>query len=126
MVNLYENIKSLCDERHISPFKVCAELGYSKNTISSLKSGATKTMTARKLKAFADYFGITVDELLDPQASKTHREDTIDLLAELNALKRKIELSKVYLGNDEVGEETISAVQSSLDVIKNMLGGING
>ena len=64
MGNLYENIKKLCGEKGVSPSGVCVELGISKNVISSLKKGRTSSLSAANLQAFADYFGVSVDELL--------------------------------------------------------------
>lgn len=63
MGSLYENIKRLCDEHGTTPSRVCVELGFSKAIMTSLRSGRTSSLNAAKLKAFADYFGVTIDEL---------------------------------------------------------------
>ncbi len=121
MGTLYENIKRLCDERGISPYTVARELGYSKNTISVLKSGKGKSMTAPKLQAFADYFGITVDELLNPDIKKDPAEDEVDLQEEIAKLKKRTEGSSVFFNGKELDLETIAAINASLDVIEKML-----
>lgn len=121
MGNLYENIKSLCDERGITPSKVCVDLGISKNVVSSLKRGRTSSLSAPKLQAFADYFGITVDELLNPDIKKDPAEDEVDLQEEIAKLKKRTEGSSVFFNGKELDLETIAAINASLDVIEKML-----
>lgn len=64
MVELYETIKALCEQRGVSVSRMCLDIGLSKSTMSDLKSGRKKTMTAPKLRQIADYLGVTVDRLL--------------------------------------------------------------
>ena len=52
----------LCNQKSISPNKVCSVLCLSKNTATKWKNGATPRDTT--LKKIADYFGVTVDYLL--------------------------------------------------------------
>ena len=64
MATLYDNIKMLCDKCGISGAKLCLDTGVSKSTLTSLKNGRTKTISADNLQKFADRLGVTVDELL--------------------------------------------------------------
>ena len=64
MGTLYENIKQLCEKKGVTPSRVCVDLGFSKTIMSSLKSGRTSSLSTSKLQAIADYFGITIDELV--------------------------------------------------------------
>lgn len=65
MFTLYENIKSLCDQRGIKPGKMCVEAQISKGLITDLKMGRKKTVQAETAKKIADYFGVSVDYLLN-------------------------------------------------------------
>ena len=62
----WENFVLLCNKRLKSPNKVCADLGYSSATATKWKNGSVPRDTT--LKSIADYFGITVEELIrDPE-----------------------------------------------------------
>lgn len=65
MFTLYENIKSLCDQRGVKPGKMCVEAKISKGLITDLKMGRKKTVQAETAKKIADYFGVSVDYLLN-------------------------------------------------------------
>ena len=53
---------SLCNEKEISPNKLCSDLGFSNAIATKWKNGALPRSTT--MKKIADYFGITIDELL--------------------------------------------------------------
>ncbi|MBE6586501.1 MAG: helix-turn-helix transcriptional regulator [Ruminococcaceae bacterium] len=58
----YQNLLALCGQRSTSPTRVVRELGISGGSVTNWKSGAVPhDATLRKI---ADYFGVTVDELL--------------------------------------------------------------
>lgn len=59
---MFGKIKSLCENRGISIAKLEKELGFGNATIRGWGNGSSPTVD--KLKAVADYFGTTVDELL--------------------------------------------------------------
>lgn len=78
----YDNYKKLCDERGEKPTPVAQKLGFSSPTVVRWKKGATPRPAV--LQKFADYFGVTPQELLFGN-SKTPlvREDEEALNAEL-------------------------------------------
>ncbi len=55
MFNLYENIKNLCNEKGITPSRLCVETGVSKSTVSQLKNGLITTINMQTATKFADY-----------------------------------------------------------------------
>lgn len=65
----WSNFVERCAEKGKSPNGVCAELGFSANTATKWKQGAVPRDTT--LKVIADYFGISVTELIEgkPQGS---------------------------------------------------------
>lgn len=58
---IYTNVSNLCQSRGISIAKLEKELGFGNATIRGWTSSSP---TVEKLKAVADYFGVTVDDLL--------------------------------------------------------------
>ena len=65
MYNLYENIYALCSEQNITPGGLCGELGFRRSVLSDLKSGRKKSLDTTTLVKIADYFGVSVDYLLN-------------------------------------------------------------
>lgn len=60
-MNIYDRIKQLCEERHISVAELERTLGFSNG---SLYKWTKTSPSAEKLKTVADYFNVTVDYLL--------------------------------------------------------------
>ena len=58
---LYDNVVSLCKERNISIARLEKESGLGNATVRGWQHG---TPTINTVKKVADYFGVTVDELL--------------------------------------------------------------
>lgn len=58
---IYANISNLCRDRGISISRLEKEMGFGNATI---RGWATSSPTVEKLKAVADYFQVTVDELI--------------------------------------------------------------
>lgn len=73
MSDLYKRIVKYCADKHVSPSKMCLDIGCSKSLMSDLNSGRKQTLSSTTLQKISDYFGITVDDLLgekkepDPQ-----------------------------------------------------------
>lgn len=81
MFSLFEKIKELCQQRGISINYLEETLGYSRNTIYSMKS---KKPNAERLQEIADYFNVSTDYLLgrtdNPAiAGETQLEQEIDI-----------------------------------------------
>ena len=60
---LLTNIRRLCSKKPVSIAKLEKETGISNGTISRWD---TSSPTVENLKKVADYFGVTIDELLAP------------------------------------------------------------
>lgn len=64
---IYTNISNLCRDKGISIAKLERELGFGNSTV---RGWANSSPTVEKLKAVADYFGVTVDDLLAEDGSQ--------------------------------------------------------
>lgn len=58
----FDNFRALCDREGKSPTSVTKDLGFSNAAASHWKNG--KSPTAKTLQKIADYFGVTVNDLL--------------------------------------------------------------
>lgn len=58
----YDNYKKLCTERGEKPTPVAQKLGYTSPTVVRWKKGATPRPAV--VQKFADYFGVTPQQLL--------------------------------------------------------------
>ena len=68
----FEIFKKLCDERGITPTKASAEIGFSKGSVSYWRKNYNAGIDAKPdlhtAQKIADFFGVTVDSLLERQA----------------------------------------------------------
>ena len=65
----FNRFKSLCDEKGISVYRACTDIGLNRSAVAKWKSGGKPNgTTASRL---ADYFGVTTDYLLE---QTEHRE----------------------------------------------------
>ena len=81
----YENFVDLCNSIHKSPTATVIAMGFNRSTLTQWKRGATPSdATVRRI---ADYFGISVAELLADKTadSKTAAETNIAEFARLFA-----------------------------------------
>ena len=64
----FDRLKELCDERGISTYKACTDIGLNRAAVAKWKNGSIPSgNTASKL---ADYFGVTTDYLLGKENKK--------------------------------------------------------
>lgn len=70
MCKMYGTIEALCEIRGIKPGKMCTELGISRGTMSDLKAGRTKKLSAENIEKISKYFGVSTDYLLTGEDTK--------------------------------------------------------
>ncbi len=75
----FNRFKALCDERNISVYFACTEIGLNRSAVNKWKSGGKPNgTTAAKL---ADFFGVTTDYLLgqsDDRGSASEKRAVTD------------------------------------------------
>lgn len=64
MSNLYKRIEALCEARGITITKMCRESGASRSALGDLNAGRSETLSTKTLSLIADYFGVTIDDVL--------------------------------------------------------------
>jgi transcriptional regulator with XRE-family HTH domain len=64
MCNLYEKIEQLCQNKGIKVAELARATNIKKTVFSELKNGRTKFLSTERLILVADYFEISLDELV--------------------------------------------------------------
>lgn len=68
----YDIFVQLCNKRGVKPSRVAIDLDLSKATATKWKNGSVPT--GETLQKLADYFGVTVDYLLNEETKKSPAE----------------------------------------------------
>lgn len=69
VMNIAKRIDELLSNKHISGYKMCADLGMSRSVMTELRKERTKTLTTDTARKIADYLGVSVDYLLGKEGS---------------------------------------------------------
>ena len=78
----FDKLKRLCDERGISTYKACTDIGLNRAAVAKWKNGSVPSgTTAAKL---ADYFGVTTDYLLGKENKKAPTNSERDILDDVD------------------------------------------
>ena len=109
MFSLFEKIKELCQKRGISINSLEETLGYSRNTIYSMKS---KKPNAERLQEIADYFNVSTDFLLGRTDNPAIAGNSVTK-AEID-LKKDAVKSFFYDGH-ELNNEDLDLISSLLE-----------
>lgn len=71
----FDRFKALCEDRGVSVYKACTDIGLNRSAVAKWKSGGKPNgTTAAKLAA---YFGVTTDYLLCQEQAKAVSDEEI-------------------------------------------------
>lgn len=112
MFSLFEKIKELCQKRGISINSLEETLGYSRNTIYSMKS---KKPNAERLQEIADYFNVSTDYLLGRTDNPAIAGDDTIAGYTSDDLRKMAENAKTFDGKP-LTEEDIDAIQNIIEI----------
>lgn len=70
MSNLYNRLQELCEEKGVSGYRMCKDVGIQPSIMTDLKMGRRSSMKAETAQKVADYFGVTVGYLLGDETKK--------------------------------------------------------
>lgn len=80
----YQNFEHLLKENHTTVYRVAKSTGISATTFTDWKNGRS-IPKADKLKRIAEYFGISLDELIGGVTATRSREKNIPIIGEIRA-----------------------------------------
>lgn len=113
MFSLFEKIKELCQNRGISINSLEETLGYSRNTIYSMKN---KKPNAERLQEIADYFNVSTDYLLGRTDNPVIAGDSKEYTWQGKALNVEEMASNVMMfGGRELTDEKKKIIQSIIE-----------
>lgn len=75
---LYMTISRLCEQRGISGYRLCRDIGIQPSILTDLKSGRKKGLAAETAQKIADYFGVTVGYLLGNEKEPVQTDEPND------------------------------------------------
>jgi len=118
---MYEIFEQLLQKYGVTAYKVSKETGITQSTLSDWKRGRSTPKT-ENMKKIADYFGVTVDYLMNgaeltPKKTTLTSKDERDIAKDLDALMDKIktgEDSPLYFNGDEVDEESMELLRDAI------------
>ena len=96
MGTLYERIITLCKEQGITGGRMCTDLKMSKGTLTDLKMGRQKSLSAEKAQKIASYLSVSVGYLLG-EDEKKEQPTEYDGLSE----KKKSFIDKIMRMSDD-------------------------
>lgn len=88
----YERLVALCAEKNTNPTALCDAIGLAQSAATRWKQGSVPRDTT--LRKIADYFGVTVDELLAEPAPSPVDEAMAKLTASMQKALDSIEKEK--------------------------------
>lgn len=119
MDNLYERIKLKCAAKGVSVSRMCLDTGMSKSTLSSLKRGVTKDLSAPTLKKIAEYLDITVGEILGEETKKEPISGGDELIEILDACKERSDLRALFKLSKNSTPEDVNKMIAIIKALKN-------
>lgn len=113
MFPTFDRIKELCQKRGISLSKLEEALGYSRNTIYSMK---TKKPNAERISEIADYFNVSTDYLLGRTDNPAIAGDSKEYIWQGKTLNVEEMASNVMMfGGRELTDEKKKIIQSIIE-----------
>lgn len=82
MYDLYERIESLCKREGITISEMCRNLMINRSSLSELKQGRSKSLSADKVAKIAEYFNVSARFLLGLTDDQINYNDE-DLIAQI-------------------------------------------
>lgn len=79
----FDRFKELCQEKGISVYKACTDIGLNRSAVNKWKQGGQPNGTT--LASFAKYFGVSVDYLLGNVSEPYFHLDNDRILADINS-----------------------------------------
>ena len=123
-MNIYANIKRLCDENHITTYRLCKELGFSTALMSQWKSGR-QNPSGKKLRQIAEYFGVPMEFLFvgDYEPRTYESEEDKELGQMMESLKNNPGMRVLFSKTKDASREDIEKVIKLLEIMRGDNGG---
>ena len=130
---MYEVFEQLLQKHDITPYKVAKEAGVTQTALSNWKSGRS-TPTTKTLQKIADYFGVTIDYLMNGVQEPHQKEITLtakderDIAKDVNRIMEKLksgESGPASYDGQELDPEAAELFRDELEIALKRLKIIN-
>ncbi len=119
MCTFYERVIELSAQKGVSGSRVCLELGLSKSTLSDIKAGRKKGVSAETAQKFANYFGVTVGYLLgEEEKDKPLINEDEELTEYVEMLKNRPECRMLFQLSKNATKEDVEAAVRIIEALR--------
>lgn len=113
----FDRLKILCDEKGISPYKACTDVGLNRAAVAKWKNGSIPN--GQTLAKIAEYFGVTVDYLLGSENKETppvlNERDQRDIAKSLELLMAQLDSSEdLMFDGDPMSDEARESIRAAM------------
>lgn len=117
---MYEIYCKLRDSKGVKDADVVKATGITKSTFSDWKSGRSKPKD-EKLKKIADYFGVTIDYLMEGKdseqtSSKLNRKDEKDIKEIIANTEQLLKQDGLMFDGKPASQEAIDSILSAMQI----------
>ena len=116
MSKLYNNILSLCENKGITGYRMCKEIGIQPSILTDLKMGRKEGLSSKNADKIARYFGVSVGYLLGPDYSE------VDETKKSPSVSDEDIKFALFGGEGEITDEMWQAVKEYAEFIKDKHG----
>ena len=121
MSALYNILSQLCNERGISAYRMCKDIGLQPSIMTDLKMGRRSSMKAETIARVANYFDVSVDYLLgNTQIKKDDSTEALSSAASLSSSQKQLVELAESLTDDEI-KKVLSYIRFVLSERANIL-----
>lgn len=120
MLPLYERIDKLCKDSGTNITQMCKEAGVQRSALSDYKSGKNKTISFANLQKIADFFKMTVDELVNGETKKspdTEMSEDDELNELMEELKNNPGKRLLFSKTKKATKEDIEKIIAMIDIL---------
>ena len=116
---MYENFEKLLKERHLTAYKVAKDTGLTTSTLTNWKKGRY-TPKQDKLKALADYFGVSIEYLMtgdnQEEIQEPQSRDERDIKQALEDFKNRLSTAGVMYDGEPIDEDSQAAILAAVEL----------
>ena len=135
MNELYVKLMILCDERHITPYRLCKDIDLSQGAITDLKNGRKETLSIGNMVKVAKYFNVSLEwlrgeeertpffkgkelEKITPSTITIAPSEMGELVDIWNTLHERSEMKMLFKSAQGATREQIESVAKMLESFK--------
>ncbi len=107
-MNMYDKIQELCDLKGIKPAELSRKTGVPKSTLTDLKQGRSKSLSAQNISKIASFFGVAADYFYENTSKVDEIKDEL-------FIKRKLLFDLSKRATEEQLDEFISTLGNMIN-----------